>query len=126
MKKKILKKIEKKIRLFDICSLVKILRSLGFHEDDIYFESHLNHSSPISLCEKITFSKHAPRVLILLNMGLLSSQSSLPSFFIKYMENEEVYADKFLRFLSFFSHHLIRGIEQRKLIQIKAVNCLST
>lgn len=108
MKKEVFKKIEKKIRFFDLCSLIKLLNNLGFHQDDIYFESHLSHHSPISLCEKIVFSKESPRVRVVLNMGLLSNNSPLPSFFTKYIENDEIDGEKFLRFLSFFNHHLIK------------------
>lgn len=108
MKKNILKKIQRKIRSFDLCALIVLLEEIGFERKDIYFESHLSHSSAISLCEKILFFKGAPKVRIYLNMGLLSSNTPLPSFFIKYIEKEELNADRFIRFISFFNHRLIQ------------------
>ena len=108
MGKKVLRKIKTRIRSFDLFALVKLLQSLGYRSKEIYFESHISHTSARSLCEKITFSDKIPRVRIALNMGLLSENTPLPSFFIKYLESEEIDGEKFIRFLSFFNHHLIQ------------------
>ncbi len=101
-------KLTKEIRKFDLCSLIALLETMGFYRKDIYFKSHLTTRSPPSLCESIVFSDEKPKVQVLLNMGLLSNNSPLPSYFLKYMDSEEIDGERFVRFLSFFNHHLIK------------------
>lgn len=98
----------KKIRKFDLCSLVALLETIGFSRKDIYFKSHLTNLSSSSLCESITFFDEQPKVRVLLNMGLLSTNSPLPSYFLKYIDSEEIDGERFIRFLGFFNHHLIK------------------
>lgn len=107
MKKKTLRKIKQQIRNFDLCSLVRVLENIGFKRKDLYFETNMNTSSARSLCEDIFFSEEHPRVRIVLNRGLLSPHSPMPSYFRKYMETETINSDRFFRFLSFFNHHTI-------------------
>lgn len=107
MKMNLQQKIQKKIKDFDLYSLIKLLESAGYSHKDMYFESNLNQVSYSSLCESITFFKETPQVRITLNMGLLGSASPLPSFFRKYIDSEEVNEEALIRFLNFFNHHLI-------------------
>jgi len=112
MKKAVLRKISEQIKSFDLCALLKLLGSLGFAQEDICFESQLNLVSQGSFCESITFSNEKPRVVILVNMGLLSVCSSMASFFFKRIEKEEINGLLFIRFLNFFNHHLMQHFLQ--------------
>ena len=107
-RKTLLKKIAKNIRSFDLVALVRLLNRLGFPRSEIYFECHEALSSATSLCQSITFSNISPRVRIQLNLGLLGTNSPLPTFFQKYMEEEEINPKTFARFLGFFNHHLVQ------------------
>lgn len=118
MRRKTLKKIEEKIRLFDLVTLVKLLESLGFKSRDLYFISHFTNASSTSLCEKISFSERSPKVQITVNMGMLHAHTPLPSFMIKWIEEENVEPQKFLRFIGFFNnqliHEFLRGLSPEK------------
>ncbi len=106
--KKLLQKIEGRIRDFDLKSLVVALESVGIKRSEIYFESNPQNTSAKSLCESISFSKRFPKVRVVLNMGLLGANSPLPSYFQKLMDEEEIDAERFMRFLGFFNHLLIK------------------
>ena len=80
---------------------------LGFRQKDLYFISHYDHASPTSLCESIVFLSQSPRVRITLNLGLLSNHTPLPSFMIKWMEEEDIQPTRFLHFLNYFNNQLI-------------------
>ena len=101
-------KIRKKIRHFDVPSLLKLLYSLGYEAKDLYFESHPSLSSAVSLFEDIFFSEgEYPKATILINLGLLTGNSPLPSYFQRKMDSGTIDLLLFTRFLSFFDHHLI-------------------
>lgn len=102
--------ISKNIKRFDICALLKLLYEIGYHKDEIHFESNPEFSSRSSLCEAITFSKSTPKVRIVLNLGLLSANSPLPNFFRKKMDSGSIDPILFTRFISFFDHHIIHNL----------------
>lgn len=104
------KKIEENIKRFDVCTLIKLLKNAGYENKDIYFQSSASLSSSAALCEGIFFSDSALKVTIILNMGLLSSNSPLPSFFRKKMDSGNINSTLFSRFLDFFDHHLIKNL----------------
>jgi hypothetical protein len=103
-------RIAKEIKRFDICSLLKVLREIGYQGEDIYFESNSDLSSRSSLCEDIFFSENSPKVKIMLNLGLMSANSPMPHFFRKKMDSGSIDPVLFTRFLSFFDHHIIKNI----------------
>lgn len=104
------KRIAADIKRFDICSLLKLLKEIGYSSGEIYFESNSDLSSRSSLCEHIFFSENTPKVRIILNLGLLSGNSPLPNFFRKKMDSGSIDPVLFTRFLSFFDHHLIKNL----------------
>lgn len=110
MPSEIHERIAKNIKRFDICSLLKVLKEIGYKNEDLYFESHDDLSSRSSLCEAIFFSENFPRVRVSLNLGLLSANSPMPSFFRKKMDSGSIDPILFTRFLGFFNHHTIRDI----------------
>lgn len=103
-------KIKQHVKRFDICSLLKLLKEIGYQEDEIYFQSHSDLSSRAGLCEDIFFSENQPRVTLLLNIGLLSGNSPLPSYFRKKMDTGAIDPVLFTRYLSYFDHHLIKNL----------------
>ena len=118
MRKETLKKIQQKIRCFDLLALMKLLERLGFKQKDLYFISHYDHASSTSLCEDIMFFNESPRVRITLNLGLLSNHTPLPSFLLKWIEEEDLKPVSFLNFLNFFNnqliHEFLRGLSPEK------------
>ena len=108
--------ISRKIKHFDICSLIRLLEEIGYTMKDIYFQSNPDLASRSTLCEAISFSEiFYPKVTIILNLGLLSVSSPLPSLFKKKMDSGEIDPIRFTRFLSFFDHHLIRNFLEMSL-----------
>jgi predicted component of type VI protein secretion system len=105
-----LQSIAENIKRFDLCSLLKLLKELGYQEEDIFFQSSANLYSPVSLCEEIIFQDGMPKVTIVLNLGLLNGNSPLPNFFREKMEEGEIDASKLTKYIAFFDHHLIKNL----------------
>lgn len=103
-------RIAKNVKRFDVCALLKLLYEIGYHKNDIYFESHQDTSSRSSLCENIIFSESHPKVRLILNVGLLSGNSPIPNFFKKKMDSGIIDAKLFTTYLHFFDHHLISNL----------------
>ncbi|GAB5411009.1 MAG: hypothetical protein ChlgKO_01230 [Chlamydiales bacterium] len=113
---KVFDKLQKEIKRFDLGALLLLLEHLGFSSQDVLFESNPDLSSRSGVCEKISFQEIYPKVRVLLNRGLLSSQSALPSYFRKKMDEGEIDEALFSRFLGFFDHHLaLQSLEARLL-----------
>jgi hypothetical protein len=102
-------KISKRIHEFDIISLVRLLMSMNYSSEEIRFRSHNSICSQPGLIHSINFMREPVReAVITMNMGLLSSQSPLPAYFRKKMENDVVGERLFIDFIGYFDHHLIR------------------
>jgi hypothetical protein len=68
----------------------------------------MSYAFPGSLIHSVDFVASPRRMTkISLHMGLLSAQSPLPSYFLKYAEQLEI--DALFDFLGFFDHHLLKG-----------------
>ncbi len=106
MKKELQERVKKNIQQFDLCALIRLLHS---HGKEAYFVSNNSHATACALCHQIIFDEESPRVTIVLNMGLLHYLSLLPSYFQQLMDEEVINADLFLRYMSFFNHHLINS-----------------
>lgn len=103
------KEIAKKIKSFDVCALLKLLLQKGYKMEDIYFESHADLSSRATLCENIRFSEEG-KVTLQLNLGLLSNNSPLPSFFRKKMDSGSIDSTLFANFIRYFDHGIIKNL----------------
>ena len=104
------RKIASRIHDFDIISLLELLEYLGYHPEEIYFRSHLSTSSQPSLIHGIEFRDEPTRsVLIIVNLGLLSAQSPLPSYFLKKLDAGYINAQAFVDFIGYFDHFLIKN-----------------
>jgi len=102
-------KIKKEIQRFDVFALLKLLEGLGYKASDIFFQSNPSLSSSSSICHDIIFKgKEYPRIILIVNMGLFSNQSPLPSFFKKKMDDGSIDPIAFTKYLGFFDHYLIR------------------
>lgn len=102
--------VKKKIHQFDIISLLKTLSDLGYKSENIFFKANTSFSSHASICEDIIFSSESyPQVTIIINLGLLSNNSSLPTLFWKKMDEGSIQAGVFLKYFSFFDHYMIRN-----------------
>lgn len=109
-------KIAKNIKRFDLCALIKLLKSLGYQREHIVFEGNNSQVSHSNLCHEIKFDER--RVRIVVNIGLLGSSSSLPSFFQEMIEKDDINGEKFTSFLNFFNHHLVDAFIQMTLPEI--------
>ena len=102
-------RIKEQIERFDIFALFKLLESLGYKATDIYFQSNPSWSSASSICHDIIFlEKNYPKIILVLNIGLFSNQSSLPSLFRKKMDEGSIDAVSFSKYIGFFDHYLIK------------------
>lgn len=103
------RKIAKRIHDFDLISLLQLLQFIGYQPEEIHFRSNLSTSSQPSLIHGIEFySAPVPRVLITLNLGLLSAQSPLPSYFLKKLDAGYINSQSFVDFIGYFDHFVIK------------------
>lgn len=100
-------KIAQNIKSFDLCALLKLLKTLGYQRGNIIFEGNTNQVSYTSLCHQIHFEENPRRVRVVVNIGLLSPLSPLPSFFQSLIDNEDVNSARFTSYLNFFNHRLM-------------------
>lgn len=102
-------KIAREVQRFDFISLIHLLYTMGYSPEQILLVSHHQNCSQSALIQDIEF-RHTPvpRVTISLNMGLLSAQSPLPSYFMKKIDEGFIDSDRFIKFLQFFDHLLLR------------------
>lgn len=100
--------ITQRIHSFDLPALLDVLGTCGYSEADIEYRSHRTLLHHGHLVHAIAF-EHTPRrrAVITVNLGLLSTQSPLPSFFFKAMDQSA--HDMFEGFLGYFDHHLLRA-----------------
>lgn len=101
--------IQKKIQYFDISALLDYLSNHGYKFEDLIFEGNFSLSSSNQICEQVNLTKQYPNKLVIkLNLGLLTSCSPLPTFFHKLIEEEDINASGFIRYIQYFNHHLIK------------------
>lgn len=104
------KKISANIHKFDLVCLVELLIDMGYTLETIQFRSHDSLTFQSRLIHDITFQNTADRqVIITLNLGLLSVQSPLPSYFQKKMHKSSVDYNRFIGFIGYFDNFLIKS-----------------
>ncbi len=102
-------RISKQIHRFDFISLLRLLHTMGYRQDQIVFRSCQRLSSQPCLLESIKFrDTPEPKVIVTVNLGLLSAQTPLPTYFLKQMDQGFIDPDSFADFLSFFDRHLLQ------------------
>jgi hypothetical protein len=99
-------RIRERIRSFDIPALLDVLAANGYGDAEIEYRSHRTTVRQSHLVHDIQFI-HQPkkRVIITVNVGLLSTQSPLPSFLMRTMDQLD--HDRLERFIGFFDHLLL-------------------
>ena len=103
------RKISNKIHEFDLISLLKLLIHHEYLLEEIHFRSHMSTCSQSGLIQGIEFLYQPERqVVITINMGLLSAQSALPSYFQKNVDTKDIDSISFGDFIGYFDHFLIR------------------
>lgn len=103
------RKISKRVHEFDIISLLRLLMSIGYGPDEVRFKGHNSICSQSGLIHSISFYQAPVKEAVLtLNLGLLSAQSPLPSYFRKRMEGSLAGGRRFEEFIGYFDHLLIR------------------
>ncbi len=102
--------ITKRIHEFDLICLIHLLQYFGYQPDEIRFKSRLSASSQPGLIHHIAFHKDpVQRVVITLNLGMLSAQSPLPSYFFKKLDTGYIDTQSFADFIGYFDHLLIQN-----------------
>lgn len=102
-------KISANIHEFDPISLLRLLNSMNYRSDEIRFKCHNSICSQPSLIHGIEFREEPIReAVITFNLGLLSAQSALPSYFKKKVEDDVLSSRRFEEFIGYIDHHLIR------------------
>lgn len=102
--------VSRRARAFDVPALLRVLRWLGWREEEVRYRSHLTTSSPGTLIHAVEFS-HQPRreVLVTLNLGLLGPQSPLPSYFFRALDTSAIDSKRFVEFVGYFDHRVLRS-----------------
>ncbi|HEX5745421.1 MAG TPA: hypothetical protein VFZ09_04200 [Archangium sp.] len=101
------RRIRERIRGFDVPALLDVLNTSGYGDAEIEYRSHRTTLHQSHLVHDIQFI-HQPRkrIIITVNVGLLSAQSPLPSFMMQTMDQLD--HDRLERFIGFFDHQLLR------------------
>lgn len=100
--------IRARLRAFDATALLDLLAHLGYAAADIVFRAHESNAPQPSLFHDIDFDEHAPRVVITVNVGLLSCRSPLPSYFGALLADMDM-GEPLRALLDLLDHALIRG-----------------
>ncbi|HNN97851.1 MAG TPA: hypothetical protein PKI03_36555, partial [Pseudomonadota bacterium] len=100
-------RVQKRAREFSLPALLDVLQLLDYRPDEIEYLGVMSYAFPGSLIHSVDFIAAPRRIArVSLHMGLLSAQSPLPSYFLKYAEQLEI--DALFDFLGFFDHHLLK------------------
>lgn len=117
LKEKIEDKIIKHKAHFDLLALIRLLQEQRY--TSIWFESSDSLTSEVSIIDRIVFIE--TRVIITLNIGLLSPQSTLPSYFFRVRDEIIENVDDFNTFLHYFDHILISDYIRNMYPQLNSV-----
>ncbi|HNN90911.1 MAG TPA: type VI secretion system baseplate subunit TssG [Pseudomonadota bacterium] len=91
---------------FGLSALLDAVHALGYTDEEIQLASHPTTAHQSSLVQAVRFaSPPQRRVQIVLNVGLLSPQSPLPSYFQQVIDRQR--EGTLTSFLNFFAHHLL-------------------
>lgn len=101
-------RLQREAKRFELKPLLDLLRHKNYHRDQILFRSSSNGTSS-ALVEDVTFEPGTPTIVhVTLNVGLLSDNSLLPSYFFD-VARQTYDPERFHDFLRFFDHSLLRA-----------------
>ena len=100
-------RIRESIRSFDIPALLDVLAASGYGDAELEYRGNRTTVHQSHLVHDIQFI-HSPtkRVIITVNVGLLSAQSPLPSFLMQTMDQLD--HSRLERFIGYFDHLLLQ------------------
>lgn len=99
--------IAARAREFDATALLDALADLGYHDREIVLRSRHGSSRAHSLFDSIAFEDGTPRrAVVTVNLGLLGSETPLPSYMAKLIERSP---ERLIPFFEFFDHKLLRS-----------------
>lgn len=102
------KRIKSSIRSFDLLSLMRLLVFLGWKWEHFRFSSRDSFASQPALIHDIRFLHEPfPTVRIILNLGLLGPQSTLPDKLFGRINSGELNEEEFKEFIGYFDHLLV-------------------
>lgn len=134
--------LRREVHRFDLAALLDVLQLLGYSADQVQFRSHPSTAHQPALIHALDLLEDPRRARITLNVGLLSAQGPLPSYFLQVIAQQR--GDSMEEFLGFFDHWLLRGLvlcqfperaqvlfpdfehTRRQLLQIMALRAPST
>lgn len=101
-------RVRARARAFDIPALVRVLQRLGYKLPDIEFSGHLTGRPQPSLVHDVVFGPpmRPDKVLVVLNLGLVSCRSPLPSYFTELLHDVDT-ADALRELLAFLDRKLL-------------------
>jgi hypothetical protein len=100
-------RIRERIRSFDIPALLDVLATSDYRDAEIEYRGHRTTVHQSHLVHDIQFLREPrKRVIITVNMGLLSAHSPLPSFMMRTLDQLE--HDRLERLIGFFDHRLLQ------------------
>lgn len=82
-----------RIRDFEVGALLDVLASIGYGPDELEFRAHAANGPQPTLLHAISFpapqerARGGARVVIIVNLGLLSCRSPLPTYFRRFLED---------------------------------------
>lgn len=93
------------IHRFEVPALLDALRALGYGERDIEYRSNPTDAHTAALIEDIDFQDNPRKVILTVNLGLMSNQGPLPAYFSELLKDQRDAA--LTQFLWFFDHRLL-------------------
>lgn len=108
--------ISSRIREFQVCALLDLLESIGYAPEDVEFRGHRARGPQPTLIHTITFparvepERAGGKVVVSVNLGLLSCRSPLPTYFQRFFNDIDSH-DAVLELL----HTLDRSLLQTRL-----------
>ncbi|PRQ08663.1 hypothetical protein [Enhygromyxa salina] len=85
--------ISSRIREFEVCALLDLLGSIGYAPEDIEFRGHRARGPQPTLIHTIDFpprvepERAGGKVVVIVNLGLLSCRSPLPTYFQRFFND---------------------------------------
>lgn len=101
--------ISRHVGRFAPINLLNLLIHIGYRMEQIFFCSNFSACSQSRLIESVKFhSDPGKKVVITLNLGLLSGQSLLPSYLFKLVQDGTIDEEHFAEFFGYFDDRLLR------------------
>jgi hypothetical protein len=99
--------VQERARQFEGSALLSVLGELGYEDRDVILHSRLGFSRPHSLIHAVEFQRlPRRRAVVTVNIGLLGSETPLPSYMQRLIEDSP---DRLAPFFEYFDHAILRS-----------------